>query len=105
MDKQIQSTIEKYIEKYGMDCNLLVLVEELAELQKAILKHLRITQNTNAVVRIDKEKSVADIKDELADVDYCLRYLELFLNISTEERLENEIKKASRNSERFDNIN
>lgn len=69
----IEKTVKAYINKYGVEKNLVVLVEELAELQQAICKYLRYSEN--AVIRKGKEEIINDIRNEVADVLYCMHYL------------------------------
>ena len=69
----IDRTVQAYIDRYGVEKNLVVLVEELAELQQAVCKYLRC--GDKAVIRKNKTEIVADIRSEVTDVLYCLHYL------------------------------
>lgn len=69
----IERTVQAYIDRYGVEKNLVVLVEELAELQQAVCKYLRC--GDRAVIRKSQTEIVADIRSEVTDVLYCLRYL------------------------------
>ena len=69
----VDITIGAYVDKYGIEKNLIVLVEELAELQQVVCKYLR--HSKNAVIRKDKEEIINDARVEVADVLYCMHYL------------------------------
>ena len=57
----IEKTINKYADKYGLEKSLIVLCEELAELQQAILKYLR--QGENVVIRQNNEEILENRKN------------------------------------------
>lgn len=67
------TTVSDYIDSYGIEKNLIVLVEELAELQQSVCKYLR--HSNNAVIRKNKNEIIDDIRTEIADTLYCLHYL------------------------------
>lgn len=55
----------KMIEKYGRNAQMLIVVEELVELQKEVLKCLRSKPN------------IQHLTEELADVEICLEQLKV----------------------------
>lgn len=69
----IDRTIEEFNNEYGAEKNLIVLVEELAELQQAVCKYIR--WEAKGVLRKDKNEIMVDIRSEVADVLYSMRYL------------------------------
>ncbi len=68
-DKRIKSIALNY----GYDRQSIKLIEEMAELQKAICKHRESK---------DKAKTLIEIKEEMADVYVVLEQLKYLLNIS-----------------------
>lgn len=85
--------INKSIEHYGVEMQLLVCIEELSELIKAITKAERYTND---------ETKIDDIAEEIADVLICIEYLKMIYNIDQEE-IESWInKKIKRLKERMD---
>lgn len=97
----IESTVEAYIERYGIEKNLVVLVEELAELQQAICKYLRHSET--AVIRKDKSEIIDDVRNEVADVLYCMHYLCGITNNEWKDCIEFSYDKAIENKKRFEN--
>ena len=95
----IEKTINKYADKYGLEKNLIVLCEELAELSQAILKYLR--QGENVVIRQNNEEILENIKNELADVEYCKYYALKLLGMSNNDLYELTCDKAMENDNRF----
>jgi len=72
-----------YNSTYG-NLNLIVTVEELAELQKALLKYVR-SQSPDVVIRKDRNEILLDILEEYFDVLYCLKYVEVLLQLEYRE--------------------
>ena len=64
----MKSIYEKAIDHYGEDKQLIVSVEELAELVQALTKNIRGFDN------------LENISEEVADVEICLEYLYLIFN-------------------------
>lgn len=95
----IDLTVERYIHEYGVEKNLIVLVEELSELQQAICKHLRYGEK--AVIRKTKEELIDDIRSEVADVLYCLHYLRGVTDNTWKDYMEMASDRAIENQERF----
>lgn len=58
-------------EKHGEDMQLIVLIEELSELQKAVTKFLRRKKESNVLDRELDETAVA-IAEEIADVEIMI---------------------------------
>lgn len=96
----IDRTIDVFVEKYGIEKNLIVLVEELAELQQAVCKYLRHSEN--AVIRKNKQELIDDIRVEVADVLYCMHYLCSVTDNSWGDYMEMTADKAIENQGRFD---
>ena len=61
----------KAIEHYGVNPQIDIVIEEMSELTKALLKHRRYgTADTYNAIR-----------EELADVEICLEYIKLIYSI------------------------
>lgn len=61
----------KAIEHYGVNPQIDIVIEEMSELTKALLKHRRYgTEDTYKAIR-----------EELADVEICLEYIKLIYSI------------------------
>lgn len=93
-----QKTLQKAINWYGADKQMLIVIEELSELQKAIVKHFRKPT----------EETISDISEEMADVYVMLKQLELMHKNDTEvqknidykiKRLQERIKKEEKGYE------
>lgn len=86
-----QTVIEKAVATYGVDSQLNMATEELAELIQAINKYRRL----------GSEKSVEDLKSEMADVHIMLEQLKAIFGdcnsqlIYKVERLERRLSEAS----------
>ena len=87
-----QKTLQKAINWYGADKQMLIAIEELSELQKAIVKYFRKPT----------EETKNDISEEMADVYVMLKQLEIMHKNDTEvqknidykiKRLQERIKK------------
>lgn len=70
----MQDILEKVIENYGKELQLVVAVEELAELQQAITKLIR-----------KPESSVENLKEEIADVTIMVEQLMIIFNLNLDE--------------------
>lgn len=66
--------IEALIQKYGVETQVLVAVEEMSELQKALLKNI----NRNS-------KNLSEVKEEMVDVSIMLEQLRYIYKISNRE--------------------
>lgn len=71
-----KDVLEKSIKKYGVEKQLLVCMEEPAELIQAISKVERYPEDSTRM---------QDLIEEMADVTICLEYLKLIYNIRQEE--------------------
>ena len=69
-----QKTLQKAINWYGADKQMLIAIEELSELQKAIVKYFRKPT----------EETKSDISEEMADVYVMLKQLEIMHKNDTE---------------------
>ena len=76
MKKTNKDALEKAIKKYGVEKQLLVCMEEPAELIQAISKVERYPEDSTRM---------QDLIEEMADVTICLEYLKLIYNIRQEE--------------------
>lgn len=61
---------KKAIETYGEKHQLLMVIEELGELQKELLKAIRYND------------SLTGIEEELTDVEICLNYIKIIFPLS-----------------------
>ena len=69
-----KKTLQKAINWYGVDKQMLIAIEELSELQKAIVKYFRKPT----------EETKSDISEEMADVYVMLKQLEIMHKNDTE---------------------
>lgn len=72
--------IHKIAEYYGLNPQMDMLIEEMAELIKAISKYKRIT-NAHCP-KIVKEEAIANIAEEMADVEIMLEQVKYLLEIA-----------------------
>lgn len=72
--------IHKIAEYYGLNPQMDVLIEEMAELIKALSKYKRITNVY--CPKIVKEDAIANIAEEIADVEIMLEQVKYLLNIT-----------------------
>ena len=79
---------KKVIDKFGVDKQIIVAIEELSELQKALCKYLR------------EKGDILAITEEMADVQIMLEQLEfIFSNTSTIQNIKD--MKIRRTEERY----
>jgi NTP pyrophosphatase (non-canonical NTP hydrolase) len=97
--------IKMYSDKYGLNANLRVTAEELAELIQAILKYDRVTAVDNAVVRVNVDTAKNVMLNELVDVYYCLGYVHEALGLSDEEIQTALADKVLQNKTRYEKHN
>lgn len=71
-----KDVLAKAIKKYGVEKQLLVCMEEPAELIQAISKVGRYPEDSTRM---------QDLIEEMADVTICLEYMKLIYNIRQEE--------------------
>lgn len=71
-----EQRIKKIAIHYGYDRQSIKLIEEMAELQQAICKHREST---------DKDKTLENIKSEIADVYVVFEQVKYLLNIKDED--------------------
>lgn len=90
-EKREMGIYEAAVEKWGAPAQILIAVEELAELQKALLKFLRYGET---------EVTLLNLSEERADVDIMLRQLDVIFGDNTEmeiqklERLEEKVRRG-----------
>lgn len=87
-----KDVLEKSIKKYGVEKQLLVCMEEPAELIQAISKVERYPEDSTRM---------QDLIEEMADVTICLEYLKLIYNIRQEEVDEWTSRKVKRISKKI----
>lgn len=92
--KKAYKIMKKAIKKYGVEKQLLVCMEELAELVQAISKMERYP---------DDEKYKEHLVEEMSDVLICLDYLALIYEIDESKIDEIWSKKLKRLKERMKN--
>lgn len=73
--------IRKAIETYGIDAQVLMAIEEMSELTKALCKERR-TRNTDDVAV--RSKVIDNIAEEVADVQIMLNQIRYIFDINTE---------------------
>ena len=80
--------LKKAISTYGKESQIDVCIEEMSELIKAIIKFKRASQKIDAMeVRAFRQyisEKVADIAEEIADVEIMLQQLRLIFNCEKE---------------------
>lgn len=69
-----RKTLKRAIDTYGSDMQRLIVIEELSELQKAVIKQIRKPCLEN----------VRNIAEEIADVFIMLKQLEIMYGINPE---------------------
>jgi len=100
MVNECQEVTDKYVEKYGLNANLGVLAEELAELIQVILKYQR-SMVKDAVIRDGVDKIKANMLSEVQDVIFCMEYVYKVLGITRETAQMFANEKAKDNMERL----
>lgn len=75
--------LEGAIKTWGEEAQIVVAIEELSELTKALTKWLRYYLTSHG----DYEQIVADIREEMADVGIMLNQLCLIFGDPTEEEI------------------
>lgn len=74
MTEQDRESFETIIEAFGKEAQMIVAVEELAELQKEIIKKLR-----------QKKGNIFSLVEEMADVEIMIDQLKVMFNIGDKE--------------------
>ena len=70
MEKQYENILKKAIATWGKHAQLLMVLEEMSELQKEILKHINRSKD-----------NIDEIIDETADVEIMLEQLKYIFDI------------------------
>lgn len=94
---EIEKRAEYILSKFG-EKQIIVAIEEMAELTQALTKYIRI-KRCGQPVRKDLNEILANIKEELADVQLMLIQMQLLFDLKDddlsdiiEEKLERTIK-------------
>lgn len=82
-EQQEMALYEKAVEKFGEEAQILIAIEEMSELTKALLKYLRYKQ----FGQLDKETTIKAIAEERADVEIMLNQLHVIFGDNTEEEI------------------
>lgn len=82
----VENTLKTAVETYGKEAQTDMMIEEMSELTKALLKHRR---NPTA-------KTLDNIKEEMADVQIMLDQMRLIYGESDEYRTEKVLRLAAR---------
>lgn len=91
------SILERAINEYGWELQMVVAIEEMSELQKALCKVLRLHGSAN---HDERKKACDSILEEMADVSIMLNQLALVFGDCTEweiaklERLDNRLREC-----------
>lgn len=88
---EVDKTLIAAIEKYGVNSQLNVVIEEMSELTKEICKNRRGRENKNEIV------------EELADVYIMLEQLRIIFNIDDDEIIAMKEKKIRRLKTKLEN--
>lgn len=91
------SILERAIETWGAKLQIVVAIEEMSELQKALCKCLRLNGHEDSLSRA---KVQANVLEEMADVGIMLNQLALIFGDCTEQ----EIAKLERLEGRLSNV-
>lgn len=86
-DKEI---IEMAISAYGKDAQVLMAIEEMSELTKALCKERRVRDNDDPCTR---QKILDNIAEEIADVQIMLNQLRMIFRLNTESIESDKIKR------------
>lgn len=76
MKEEFKNSYQKFINHYGQDAQIMIIIEEMSELTKELCKFLRY-KNTN---KEKLEEIINNIHEETADVLNCVEQLELMFN-------------------------
>lgn len=90
MTEQDRESFETIIEAFGKEAQMIVAVEELAELQKEIIKKLR-----------QKKGNIFSLVEEMADVEIMIDQLKVMFNIGDKELATERIYKINRTLEKL----
>jgi len=82
--------LEQAIAHYGRSTQMLMAIEEMAELTKALCKHFRATDNDTYSL------TVKNIREEMADVRIMLEQLEIMFGTVYDEEAEKLYRLAKR---------
>jgi len=97
-----QSLIEKMLQLYGQDPQLLMVVEESLELALSVVKFLRKTANAVPGKHVDKETLIKNMVEEAADVSIVLKNIPTLFG---EDNVQAEIdRKVARQWKRVENF-
>jgi NTP pyrophosphatase (non-canonical NTP hydrolase) len=99
-DRAIDDDMQcKMLNKFGIDHQSIIAMEELSELQKAISKASRYIKNTK--FDSSNNRYIRNMAEEIADVMICIRQMKLYYAIS-EDMIINFIKeKQARDKKRY----
>ena len=92
MNQQFEAMLNRLIEKYGKEKQIIKAIEEMAELQKELCKYLIGDRSEN---RIEK------IYDEIADVKLLILQLEVILELDSDriaEIMQEKIERTLKNN-------
>ncbi len=89
---------ERIAEYYGAEKQMIVLVEELAELIQAANKWLRMQQNGQPV-RKSEEEVMANLIEEMADVSIMMDQIKYLLGISEKQLADIRVGKIKRTAD------
>lgn len=92
MNQQFETMLNRLIEKYGKEKQIIKAIEEMAELQKELCKYLIGDRSEN---RIEK------IYDEIADVKLLMLQLKVILELDSDriaEIMQEKIERTLKNN-------
>lgn len=96
LDSKKISIYKRVIKKWGSPLQLILTIEELAELQKALTKHLRYSDPENYTHERELRQHLTE---EMADVEIMLEQLKLIFDN------DNDVKKAKKHKlNRLENL-
>lgn len=94
VDESLQKLAKDAVDKWGLDLQMILLMEECAELIQACSKYQRIRNGGEPTEKTNKE-ALANIADEIADVFIMLYEIEQVLGLENAVNLV-QLKKTAR---------
>ena len=76
MKEEFKNLYQKFINHYGQDAQIMIIIEEMSELTKELCKYLRY-KNTH---KEKLDEIINNIHEETADVLNCVEQLELMFD-------------------------
>ena len=96
MRKDFLESYEKFLDAWGQESQERMAIEEMSELTKELCKKIRLTRDDFSENNEEKlEKTVKNIKEEIADVLNMAEQLEVYYGIEEIEKIREEKMKRT----------